>query len=209
MPTNPRVRLSPDERRTEIAGAARRIALQDGIGALTLRQIASAAGVTPALVAHYAPSMDELVADTFVAVVSTELQELESLAAKAHDARARIRLLLRTLLDGRRDDVTLVWVQAWALGGRNEVLAQRVREQMDAWHGFVERTIELGMRRGDVPTGDAGEAAWQILGMIDGVNAQSLVRWRDDDGRYRLMLRAVEGVLGVPAGTLSSGPSVE
>ncbi|KAB1662418.1 TetR family transcriptional regulator [Pseudoclavibacter chungangensis] len=203
MATTPRVRLSPDERRSEIAEAAKRIALRDGIGALTLRQVAAGAGVTPALVAHYAPSMEELVADTFATVVGAELAELESLVADVSDASERLRLLLHTLLDGRRDDVTLVWVQAWALGGRNDVLAARVREHMDAWQAFIARTIELGIRDDAFPPGDAGEAAWQILGMIDGVNAQSLVRWRDDGERFRLMLRAVEGVLGLPAGALA------
>lgn len=39
-------------------------------------------------------------------------------------------------------------------------------------------------------------AAWQALGMIDGVNAQSLARWGDTSERSALLLRAIEGMLG-------------
>ena len=56
-------RKSPAERSAEIAEAARLLALEQGLTAVTLRAIAARAGVAPALVAHYQPSMDALVAD--------------------------------------------------------------------------------------------------------------------------------------------------
>lgn len=205
-----RVRRPPEARRAAIAAAAKALALDAGLMAVTQRGVAAASEVAPALVAHYASGMHGLVADTFGAIVMDELREVEALVASVPDARGRLRALLATLLDGSRDDVTLVWVQAWAMGARNEVLAGRVREAMDAWQALIGDVIERGVEVGDWPGVDAREAAWVVLGMIDGLTAQSLVRWRGRGGardgtadeRVALVARAVEGVLGVERGAL-------
>jgi len=126
-------RRPPAERRAELASAARALALDEGLAAVTLRAVAARAAVTPALVAHYHESMEALVAETFTSIVAAEIAELRGLLAAAPSPAAGLATLLRTLLDGSRDDVTVVWVEAWALGRRNPVLGAAVRDQMDAW----------------------------------------------------------------------------
>ncbi|HZW41343.1 MAG TPA: TetR family transcriptional regulator, partial [Agromyces sp.] len=61
-------RKSPAERSAEIADAARSIALEQGLAAVTLRSIAARIDVAPALVAHYEPNMEALIASTFAGV---------------------------------------------------------------------------------------------------------------------------------------------
>ncbi|UOQ87963.1 TetR family transcriptional regulator C-terminal domain-containing protein [Agromyces endophyticus] len=202
-PTRPRAaRKSPDERTRDIVGAARELALEEGLAAVTLRAVAARAGVAPALVAHYVPSMESLIASTFATVVGAEIAEVEALVSTLDGPRAQLGTLIRTVLDGSRDDVTVVWVEAWALGRRNETLALAVREQMDAWQTVLQGVIETGVRSGDFETTDASGVAWQVLGMIDGLNAQALVRWGDTAHRGELTLHAVEGLLGLPRGGL-------
>lgn len=200
-----RVRKSPEERRAEVADAARALALQAGLEAVTLRAIAARVGVAPGLVAHYAPSMDELVADTFGEIVSGELREVTALVQRAESAPERIGILLGTLLDGSRDDITLVWVQAWGIGARNEALAARVRTEMDDWHAALTAEIRRGMEAGTLPPGDAAAPAWHLLAMIDGLNAHSLVGWQITPDRLELTVRAVAGVLGVEPAALRAG----
>ena len=73
-PTRARAsRKSPAQRSAEIADAARHVALEQGLAAVTLRSIAARASVTPALVAHYQPNMDALVASTFGTIVAAEI----------------------------------------------------------------------------------------------------------------------------------------
>lgn len=196
-------RKTPAERSAEIADAARDVALAQGLSAVTLRSVATRIDVAPALVAHYEPNMDALLASTFAAIVGDELDEMRGLVASLPTPRAQLAALLETLLDGTRDDVTVVWVEAWALGRRNEPLAERVREQMDAWQGLLQRVIELGVDAGDFATDDPAGVAWQTLGFIDGLNAQALVRWGDSGRRGSLIGAAIEGMLGLPKAALA------
>lgn len=194
--------MSPAERADAIARSARELALDEGLAAVTLRGVAARAGVAPALVAHYVPSMDVLIGRTFSSVVGAEIAEIQTLLATLPTPPERLGRLVRTILDGTRDDVTLVWVEAWALGRRNESLAAEVRAQMDAWQTVIQEVIEAGVRSGDFHTDDPSGVAWQLLGMVDGLNAQALVRWGDATDRGSLISHAVEGMLGLERGAL-------
>lgn len=196
-PEPARARRSGAERREQIAAAAERVARERGLDAVTLRAVAAEVGVGSALVAHHAPSMDDVVAAAFDAIVGAELADLEALRAGEPDAAAALRALVATLLDGGRSDVTLIWVQAWALGRRNAALAERVRAQMDAWTAFLERIIRDGAAAGRFRVEDPGAVATQLLGMIDGLNAHALVSWRDGAERVRLMTLSLEAMLGL------------
>lgn len=191
-------RKTPAERAGEIADAAQELALEQGLAAVTLRAVAARIDVAPALVAHYQPTMDALVATTFSSVVAAELDEIRAVLAAEARPTARVAALVDTLLDGTRDDVTLVWVEAWALGRRNETLATAVREQMDAWQHVVRGLVDDGVAAGEFDVDDAADVAWQLLGMIDGLNAQALVRWNAERSRGSVLHRAVEGMLGLP-----------
>ncbi|TAM71684.1 MAG: TetR family transcriptional regulator [Microbacteriaceae bacterium] len=198
-------RKAPSQRAAEIASAARRLALEGGLSAVTLRAVAARAGVAPALVAHYEPNMDALVAETFATVVHAEIDAVSALIATEATARSRLAHLLSTLLDGSRTDVTVVWVDAWTLGRRNDALAARVRTEMDAWQAVIREIIECGVRLGEFETDDAAAVSWQILGMIDGLNAQALVRWGAATDRSLLLAHAVEGMLRLSRGSLPVG----
>ena len=197
-------RKSPAERSAEIADAARSIALEQGLAAVTLRSIAARIDVAPALVAHYEPNMEALIASTFAGVVAAEIDEVMTLLAGLATPRERLAALLETLLDGTRDDVTVVWVEAWALGRRNSALAAAVRRQMDAWQAVVQGVIESGIAAGDFDAEDAASVSWQLLGMIDGLNAQALVLWGEANERGSLISHAVEGMLGLRRGALAA-----
>ncbi len=197
-------RKSPHERSAEIEDAARAIALAGGLTTVTLRSVAASVGVTPALVAHYQPSMEALVASTFTAVVAAELADVATLLAPFPTATERLSQLIDTLQDGSRDDLTLVWVDAWSLGRRSEVLAAAVRTQMDAWEALITAVLVAGRDAGEFTTDDPDTVAWQLLGMIDGLNAQSLVHYRDAPSRGRLIAHAIEHELGLPTGALTS-----
>jgi hypothetical protein len=75
---------------------------------------------------------------------------------------------------------------------------------MDAWHRLVSAVIVRGGASGEFATTNASDAAWQLLGMIDGLNAHALVRWEDAADRGSRIGHAVEGMLGLPRGALAA-----
>ncbi|UOE44423.1 TetR/AcrR family transcriptional regulator [Agromyces larvae] len=198
--TRPRAaRKSPAERAAEIRDAARALALDGGLVAVTLRAVAARVGVAPALVAHYEPSMDELVAQTFRAITTDELADVVELVTGAGEAsaRSRVRALVATALDPARDDVTAVWVDAWSLGRRNPALAAAVRAVADGWQSQVARIVRDGIADGEFGADvDADAIAWLLVGIIDGLNAQSVVHDRHDPGRAEIVLRTIDRELG-------------
>ena len=202
--TKVRTRKAPAERSAEILAAATLLAREQGLSALTLRAVAERAGVASGLIAHYQPSMDDLVARVYSDLVGAEIREVEALLAARSGPAQRMAALIGTLLDGTRDDLTVVWVEAWALGRRNPALAVAVREQMDAWHRLVATVVDEGCAIDAFTTPSSSDAAWQVLGMIDGLNAQSLARGIEGEGYVEKMARAAEILLGAPSGTIEA-----
>ncbi|EPR75158.1 Transcriptional regulator, TetR family [Leifsonia rubra CMS 76R] len=191
-------RRSPRERTAQIEEAARALALDAGLAAVTLRAVAKRVGVASGLVARYAPSMDALVASTFQGIVETEIAEVRQLLASKSPAACLVALV-DTLLDQSRDDVTVIWVEAWGIGRRNATLAPVVRQQMDAWRDIIQDIIERGTACGEFRDVDAESVAWLLLGMIDGLNAHALVRWNELGARGAHIRNALEGMLGTGA----------
>ena len=201
--TKPRVRLSASERSAAILDAAVAIARDNGLSAVTLRAVAGRIDVASGLITHYEPSIDLLVARVFRAIVSAELQDLEMELAQFETALDRMRALIVTLLGGGRESTTVVWVEAYAIGRRNAALATAVHAETRAWTEFVGKTIEAGVHEGVFRVANVADTAWQLIGMIDGLNAQALLRESDALPYVAQMARASEALLGAPAGSLA------
>jgi AcrR family transcriptional regulator len=182
------------------------VALRDGLSALTQRVVAAEAGIAPALVTHYWPSMEQLIATTFVEIVADEILDVMSLGSQEQTVTNSLKAIISTVLDSSREDVTVVWVDAWSLGRRMPILAAKIREQMNAWHESLTEVIREGISNGEFssPEIDVDSIARQIFGMVDGLNAHALVNYTEDGQRLHLISRALELELGLPPGKLGS-----
>jgi AcrR family transcriptional regulator len=198
----PRTRKPPAERAAEIVAAATAVAREQGLSAVTLRAVAQRAGITSGLVAHYQPSMDDLVARVYTDLVEEEVRDVERVVASAADPAHRLGALIDTLMDGAREELTVVWVEGWAMARRSDALADAVRAQMQRWQSLVEDIVAEGCRTGAFSTAEPGEVAWELIGMIDGLNAQSLARGADTTRFARRTARAAEALVGARPGTI-------
>ncbi|KAB1640932.1 TetR/AcrR family transcriptional regulator [Gulosibacter chungangensis] len=200
--SRPRVRKSPQQRSEEIYAAATALAREGGLSALTLRAVATRAGVASGLVAHYASSMDELVARTFHDLVGAELAEVCAEIAAEPGAAARLARMIATVLRRDHNDITLVWVDAWSLGRSNEALATAIEEQMAAWQDAITEIILVGESEGAFRVDDAAAVAWQLLAMIDGIAAHALTRGTDAALFATRLAQASETLVGAEPDTV-------
>ncbi|MFD4960320.1 TetR/AcrR family transcriptional regulator [Microbacterium sp. NPDC058389] len=198
----PRTRKAPAERAAEIVAAATAVAREQGLSALTLRSVAERAEITSGLVAHYQPSMDELVARVYTDLVEEEVRDVERVVARADDPAVRLGILIDTLMDGAREELTVVWVEGWAMARRSDALAAAVQAQMQRWQALVEGIVTEGCRAGAFSTAEPDEVAWELIGMIDGLNAQSLARGTDTTRFARRTARAAEALVGARPGSI-------
>lgn len=198
----PASRKSPAVRAAEIRVAAEELARASGLGSLSLRSVARRAGVTAALVSHYYPSMEAMVAEVFGGVVGAELDELATGIGQATSATSALRTIIRFVLEAGRDDLTVVWLDAWSLGRRSRALADEVRRRMDDWQRLTAGVIAAGLASGEFRSGDPELSAWQLLALTDGLNAHVLVRSGDRDSLRRRVESLMEHELGLPSGTL-------
>jgi len=195
--------MSPEQRDRSILDGAIGLARESGLESLTVRAVAQRVGVTPALIAHYRPVMDAFLADVFGEIVGAERVEVMADFDPDRGVRDNLLHMVETLLDGDRDDVTLVWVQAWALGARNETLAARVRTEMDLWQSAIEEHLAAAVATGEIGASRTDTAAWLLLAMVDGMNAHSLVKWAPHD-RAGLARRALSVALDHADDSLTS-----
>lgn len=205
MPTTPaRRRLSPAEREAQIAEAAIAVARAEGLAGVTLRGVAAAVGVAPSLVAHYRPSMEELVGETFRVVATAEVAEVARLVDRADGPLERLAALVACIEDPARDDVAVLWADAWSLGRTNAVLATAAREVMDDWQRLAAGIVADGVRQGVLHTDDPDGVARLLFALVDATNGYALVDHLDRATREDLVRVTVARAVGVPADALDA-----
>lgn len=206
MPTTPaRRRLTPAEREAQITAAAITLARAEGLAALTLRGVASTIGVAPSLVAHYRPSMEDLVGETFRAVATAEVREVAAVTAVAQDPVGRLRTLLTCIADPARDDVATLWADAWSIGRTNDRLAAAARSVMDAWQHLATSIVADGVRAGVMRADDPDEVARLLFALVDAANGYALVGYLDRPAREHLVRATVARAVGLDESDLTPG----
>lgn len=198
-----RRRRSPAEREAQIAATAIAVARADGLAAVTLRGVAAAAGVAPSLVAHYRPSMEELVGATFRTVASAEVAEVRAVVTTEHESVARLRALLTAVADPARDDVATLWADAWSIGRTNAPLAAAARDVMDAWQRLATEVVAAGVHEGTMRTDDPAEVARLLFALVDATNGYALVDHLDRPTREGLVRTAVARAVGLDPARLA------
>lgn len=201
-----RRRLSPEKRREAIAATAQQLALTEGLQNLTHRNIAARLGVTHALVVHYEPSIESLRLRIYLDLLQTEFVTVTSHVARYSKAVHKLSELIRLTSRPGREDYAGVWLDGWSLGRRHPETADAVRLMMDRWQAMVAAILEQGMSDGDFDVPCADSCAWEIIALLDGFNAHTIVGYRDP-GQYRERISApIEARLNVPPGTLTKDP---
>ncbi|MDV3125968.1 TetR family transcriptional regulator C-terminal domain-containing protein [Mycobacterium sp. 21AC1] len=203
-------RKPPQMRRDEIAAAAGRIAIAEGLVQVTAKRVAEAVGVYPGLVNHYFRSADELVAAGFAAAAESRREKQAAhVAGAANSPTAELRMFLNEAIATEHDSVALLWLDAWRESPRRPPLQLEVIRQMEIDLADLTALLSRGVDAGDFSTDDIAASAMRILAMIDGTFGQSAVRTAlrgNSTLNYpivtEMLLRTTERELGLAAGVL-------
>jgi len=168
-------RKMPAERHGELLAKAVEISRDEGLSAVTLRKVAAALGVTPGLVSHYFSSAEQLIVAAFGAVADADLNEARRRVAAVDTATDKVDALMDYVLDDSTVDESANWLDAWSLGRRNPVLAERANALTSEWLAFIAEIVRAGSAAGEFRVADPDVAARRLLTMIDGLGAQKVI----------------------------------
>jgi AcrR family transcriptional regulator len=194
------------DRRALILAAAARVLAERGVDEVRLVDVAVAAGVSIGLLQHYFGSREELLAQTFEALIADDLAAWERLAADQHDPSRRLALLLAVCCDGRFDvddrqgDPLAgfrVWIDHWALAAYRPALRRRSGALYDAWLDAVQDTIALGVARGEFESAaPARDVADRLVALADGLAVRVCLGHFDTARMYDLLVGFARAELG-------------
>lgn len=170
------MRKRPEERREEILRAAGEVVLREGFGRTSARDLAAAVGVSPGLLHHYFPSMDEVLAR---AVELFSEEDLETLATQIGDdgvgPLVHLDRILRWCVPAPADPSCSFWVESWSEGLHNAGVAAATRGLNETWHAGLADVLRRAVEDDDARCDDPEGSAWRLLALIDGLTVQVLV----------------------------------
>jgi AcrR family transcriptional regulator len=169
-------RRSVQVRREEILAATVAEVQRSGLAHTRVADVASALGISPALVFYHFQTKDRLLAEAFGFAAARDLVQLDKAVAGAGSAAQRLGAVLRLYSPvGSSPPGWTLWVDAWAAAMRSPEL-RKVSRRLDLrWKDAVVSIIEDGVRDGEFSCPDPHRAAWRITALIDGLAIQVTV----------------------------------
>ncbi|MEV4426146.1 TetR/AcrR family transcriptional regulator [Streptomyces sp. NPDC049602] len=186
-----RVRLSVAERREELLRAAVEQIEARGVAAVRISDVASALGVSNALVLYHFSSKEKLVAAAFAHAAEADLAQLRRLLGRRSTAVRRLRAAVRWYAPTGQAKGWRLWIESWAASLRDPEL-RRVAASLDQeWKAALTRVIEEGAATGEFRCPDPASAAWRLTAFLDGLAVQTtayagslsrtaMLRWADE-----------------------------
>jgi AcrR family transcriptional regulator len=169
-------RLTAPDRREEILRATVAQIDERGVAAIRVADVATALGVSTALVFYHFRSKDRLVAEAFAYAARRDLDRLAQVAGSGGSARQRLVRALRLYHpSGSAAPGWRLWIDGWSAALREPEL-RRVCRRLDLrWRDTIAGLIAEGVAAGEFDCPDPEAAAWRITALIDGLSVQTTV----------------------------------
>ncbi|GAB80592.1 TetR family transcriptional regulator [Shimwellia blattae] len=161
--------LNKTQRREIILEAAGRVALSEGLQAMTVRRIASEAQIATGQVHHHFASASALKAETFVRL-SEQLLDTYRQKPATSSWREWLHQVLGSDTSGSSEYLAL-WRDAQQEAGHDPLIREAYIQSMLAWHQEVVAVIRAGMAGGGFSTsGEPDSIAWRLIALSCGMD---------------------------------------
>jgi len=169
-------RKSVPGRREEIISTALDVIQRQGLPAVRSANVASALGVSTALIFYHFGTLENLIATAFDRAAERDLQRLAEARGGDGTALARLDAVLR--MYGPTGDASgwTLWIEGWAAALRDPVLRDLGQRLDLRWREAVTELIAEGVAAGEFRCADPRGAAWRITALLDGLAVQLVVR---------------------------------
>ena len=161
---SPRSTARDSETRRALIGATAQIMLEEGYAAASSRRVAAKAGVKPALVHYYFPSMDDLFLAVLAAGAESDLRRLREALTATEPVHELWRLNSAT--------GTQLWMEFMALANHRKTIRSEIAAYADRFRDMEEAALALVLRAHGV---DAKEFPPVVMSMIVASLARILV----------------------------------
>lgn len=164
-------RIEPDERRELLVAATLRCLARDGHAGISVRRIATEAGVSVGLLNHHFGSIDALIADTYQTLASELTSALLQEVQQAGTPAEKMDTFLVGSFSPRVMDPKLlgVWVVFWSLIRHSEHISQTHENTYRNYLELLRQLLDdLAASEGFVMH-DARLAAIGLSAMLDGL----------------------------------------
>jgi AcrR family transcriptional regulator len=167
-------RRTVDVRREEILRATVEQISATGFAETRVADIATALGISTALVFYHFESKDRLLSEAFSYAAERDLAQLARLAESNAPVVSRLKRML-SFYGPEGGQGWSLWIEAWAAALRMPELQKASRRLDVHWKDTVADLIREGVESGDFRCKDPNAAAWRITAVIDGLAVQATV----------------------------------
>ena len=187
-----------EQRRNEVTKVAAQLVIREGRSALTVRNVAAAAGYSTTVVSHYFDNMEDLFFETYnSAAIRTRTRVNAVLEADPGDIAGLIEATLP--LDRERADDWKLWFSFWSEALHSPRFAEEQRKRAQAQTARVKKCLTARVKQGGLTKKiDVNAAADRLSALVPGIAAEVIfdpTAW--SPARQRKVLRTELDLLGL------------
>lgn len=173
------IAVDHEERRAQVVAVASQLIAKSGLEAVSVRDIAEAAGCSTAIVSHYFHNKRELLLLTYNATIEHATERaLAALAAQDGDPKAYLAEIMA--LDEVRWTEWRIWMQFWAKAASDPEIAEIQRDCVRRTRGVIADVLKEEQRKGRIRADvDCDAAARRLLTSIIGMAVQVMYDPKD------------------------------
>ncbi|MCG7209058.1 TetR family transcriptional regulator C-terminal domain-containing protein [Streptomyces arenae] len=160
------------ERREELLRAAIEQIEARGVAAVRIADVASALGVSNALVLYHFSTKEKLVAAAFTYAAEGDLAHLRKLLGRRTSALRRLRAAVRWYAPTGQAKGWRLWIEGWAVALREPALRDVTKELDQQWKAAIAEVVAEGVAAGEFRCPDPMAAALRLTALLDGLAVQ-------------------------------------
>lgn len=184
----------------EIAAAARRVIIRDGLEATTLREISREGGFTTGVLTHYFPDKQALIAGTFAAVSRDWIQSARATMHAAATGPELVEAFVTVAVpaEPERQLEWRLWAEMWSYTGTHREFMVELDATDAVWEAEIRAMLERLEADGLLPaTLDPRVEAKVLARLVDGIGLRAWLTGGWDAAREHLLGHLA--TLGLPA----------